>query len=66
MAQVTLSRAEFVGLMDTGIVPVIEDDDKPGQAEAEANDAVRAASEAAKAERENNLTEKAEDVHEEA
>ena len=66
MAQDTLSRAEFVGLMDTGIVPVIEDDDKPGQAEAEANDAVRAASEAAKAERENNLTEKAEDVHEEA
>ena len=66
MAQDTLSRAEFVGLMDTGVVPVIEDDDKPGQAEAEANDAVRAASEAAKAERENNLTEKAEDVHEEA
>ena len=39
----TLSRAEFVGLMDTGVVPVIENDDKPGQAEAEAAAAYAAA-----------------------
>ena len=36
MEHETLSRAEFLGLMDTGVVPVIEDDDKPGAAEAEA------------------------------
>ncbi|MBQ7865259.1 MAG: cell division protein FtsH, partial [Clostridia bacterium] len=29
LAQDTLSRAEFVGLMETGVVPVIEDDTKP-------------------------------------
>ena len=36
MQHETLSRAEFIGLMDTGVVPVIENDDKPGAAEAEA------------------------------
>ena len=70
MQHETLSRAEFVGLMETGVVPVIEDDDKPGQAEAEANEAVRAASEAAMAERsrqnDENKPEKAEEIHEEA
>ena len=30
----TLSRAEFVGLMETGVVPVVEDDDKPRPAAA--------------------------------
>ena len=34
LAHDTLSRAEFVGLMETGVVPVVEDDDKPRPAAA--------------------------------
>ena len=34
LAHDTLSRVEFVGLMETGVVPVVEDDDKPRPAAA--------------------------------
>ena len=32
MEHETLSRAEFIGLMETGVVPVVANDDKPGMA----------------------------------
>lgn len=35
LEQDTLSRAEFVGLMETGVVPVVSDDDKPEASEPE-------------------------------